>query len=465
MASLADAADLPAASAPEQRTPPPNCWGSLWDVLNTSFSDCPLTYAGITLYGTLDVGAGYNTAGSQFNGSYEKGVFYEIKKPSQGGRWSWFPNAQSTSVVGVKMEEQLYQDWLLIGAAELGYNHYSLMLINGPRSLADNNLNTAAFQTAHGDSSRAGQWDNSQGFVGVSNKTYGTVTFGRVNALAAEVISAYDPVRSNAFSFSGSFAGLGSTELARVNTGFVYRLEYQNFRVAGLAQVGNGYALGNGSMGEYQGQVGATFGGFSIDGVVSYAKDVVSLSSYAGTGLPAGYDPNAILKATLSNNTGFVLAAKYKWDPFEVYAGYTWVRLANPSDAFPGGFPTIALGVFVPAGAANASNYDVNRILNSFWVGGKCAISSSLSANIGFYYQNQNDYLPAPATCTGYSTGTSSSKCAGSKSAISGLIDYKPFKRVDIYVGVMVSNVYGGFASGYFKSQNIDPGAGIRVRF
>ena len=79
---------------------------------------------------------GYNTAGSQFNGSYEKGGFYEIKKPSHGGRWSWFPNAQSTSVVGVKMEEQIYQDWLLIGAIEFGYNPYSLMLINGPRSLA-----------------------------------------------------------------------------------------------------------------------------------------------------------------------------------------------------------------------------------------------------------------------------------------------------------------------------------------
>src|SRR5208337_1997073 len=216
------------------------------------------------------------------------------------------PNAQSTSVVGVKMEEQIYQDWLLIGAIEFGYNPYSLMLINGPRSLTDNNLNTTAFQTAHGDSSRAGQWDNSQGFVGISNKTYGTVTFGRVNALAAEVISAYDPVRANAFSFSGSFAGLGSTELTRVNAGVVYRLEYQNFRVAGLAQVGNGYALGNGSMGEYQGQIGATFGGFSIDGVVSTAKDAVALSSYGGADLPAGYDPNSILKAELDPGFGTI---------------------------------------------------------------------------------------------------------------------------------------------------------------
>ena len=62
---------------------------------------------------------------------------------------------------------------------------------------------------------------------------------------------------------------------------------------------------------------------------------------------------------------------------------------------FLGGFPTIALGIFVPAGAVNATNYNVNKILNSFWVGGKYNIWSNLSANIGFYYQEHNDYLPA----------------------------------------------------------------------
>ena len=29
----------------------------------------------------------------------------------------------------------------------------------------------------------------------------------------------------------------------------------------------------------------------------------------------------------------------------------------------------------------------------------------------------------------------------------------------------MVSNVYGGLASGYFKTQNLDPTVGLRVRF
>jgi hypothetical protein len=38
-------------------------------------------------------------------------------------------------------------------------------------------------------------------------------------------------------------------------------------------------------------------------------------------------------------------------------------------------------------------------------------------------------------------------------------------KRVDIYAGVMTSNGYGGLANGILNVQNIDPAAGIRVRF
>jgi hypothetical protein len=78
--------------------------------------------------------------------------------------------------LGIKMEEPIGGDWLLIGAAELAYNPFSLLPDNGPKSLADNNLNPPTFQTANGDSSRAGQWDNSLGFVGLSSATYGTLT-------------------------------------------------------------------------------------------------------------------------------------------------------------------------------------------------------------------------------------------------------------------------------------------------
>jgi TOBE domain len=54
-----------------------------------------------------------------------------------------------------------------------------MRLINGPQSLADNNLLTPANQTTHFDTACAGQWDNGQGFIGVSNPSYGTLTYGR----------------------------------------------------------------------------------------------------------------------------------------------------------------------------------------------------------------------------------------------------------------------------------------------
>ena len=52
--------------------------------MNASISNCPLTYAGFTVYGTLDVGYGYNTAGVAFGKWYDKGVFYTIQKTSVG---------------------------------------------------------------------------------------------------------------------------------------------------------------------------------------------------------------------------------------------------------------------------------------------------------------------------------------------------------------------------------------------
>jgi hypothetical protein len=43
--------------------------------------------------------------------------------------------------------------------------------------------------------------------------------------------------------------------------------------------------------------------------------------------------------------------------------------------------------------------------------------------------------------------------------------DWRPFKRVDLYAGVMRSSVFGGLANGFNQTVNWDPTAGIRVRF
>ena len=204
---------------------------------------------------------------------------------------------------------------------------------NSPRSLAYNNArpaDTAPFQNTNFDGSRAGQWDNSQGYLGISNPVYGTLTFGRANSLALDVTAAYDPVASTAFSslgFSAAFAGFGSSPTARPNTAFTYRLTYQDFRAAVQAQVG-GYGIGNATNGMYQGQLGFRLRVAVLDGVLSWAKDAVSLSSFSGSNIacitPANcfinvndqfFDPNTVLRATLSNSLGGELVARYKWDP------------------------------------------------------------------------------------------------------------------------------------------------------
>src|SRR5271170_665618 len=408
-ASFAQAADLPTTKAPEPAKAAPNCWASFWDWLNASATDCPLSAYGITLYGTLDLNATYLNQGAGYTPSADK-VNYGIQRNAYESKTLFAYNGLSTSVVGLKMKEDLGRvglpDWSIIGVLEAGVNPYSGMFLNGPRSLAVNNprpAGTSPFQTANFDSSRAGQWDNSQGYLGVSNPVYGTLTFGRINSLANDVTSAYDPVASTAFSmlgFSASFAGFGTSPTVRPNTAFTYRLTYQNFRAAAQVQIG-GYSLGNSTTGMYQGQLGADFGPLSLDGVISWAKDAVSLSTFGGSNIscltPANcfinvnnalYDPNTVLKATLSNNFGGELTAKYKWDPFTFYGGWIYARLMNPSDDYLSGFPTVSQGIFIPQGffsngvytnnAVPVNKQNIPRVLNTFWTGVRWKVLSNL---------------------------------------------------------------------------------------
>ena len=229
------------------------------------------------------------------------------------------------------------------------------------------------------------------------------------------------------FGFTGMYAGFGDPELARSNTAIKYRLDFMNFRVAGLAQIG-GYDQGNGSASMWQGQIGGDFnlfgGVLSLDGVGSYAKDGVVTSIFNGTcavlttgpfagqtgcvsGVPNFYNADD-LKATLSNNTGVLLLAKYAWGAVNVFCGYEYFRNANPSDDYPNGFKTIG-GYNVPGNIIGNKNFptvwitanafDINRIYNVFWGGAKYAVNDKIDLIGAVYYGQQNNFSTTP--CTG----------------------------------------------------------------
>lgn len=466
-AGSAHAADPASTKSSDAEPSKPSCFDSFWNYLNSSVRDCPLSYGPLTLYGNLDGGYGYEQWGAPLGLNADKSN-YAIQRNSGNTHWLWSPNALGTSTIGVRLKQKIGEDWEIVGVAEAGFNPYTLRLINGPQSQADNNLNKVANQRTMFDSARAGQWDNGQGFIGVSNPTYGTLTFGRTTLLSQSAMGAYDPVASVAFSqigFSTAYATFGASPTSRINTAITYRLTYQNVRAAVQAQVG-GYDQDNAATEQYQAQVGFDYGKFSFDAIGGWAKNAVTYASYSGATLPAGFNPDSIVRATLHNTAGVELLARYEWEKFKFYWGYVYARATNPSDTnFPFGLGTIAQGIVVPPGSVTTNAYDVPRVQSTVWTGLRYAAMKNLDLATGVYWETQNDYLAAPANCTGSGTATSSGKCAGGRYSYSFLAEYKPVRRVTLYAGVMVSNVYGGNASGFLHAKNIDPTVGLRFQF
>jgi predicted porin len=214
-------------AAVTQASAKPDCFGSFTNWLDASASDCPLTAYGITFYGTVDVGGGYETHGSPFKGDAKTGVSELISKVNNRALWQGVPSGLTQSNFGFKIKEQIVPNWFLIGDVNAGFDPISFKLANGPKSLVDNNNVPLAKQTTNTDSARSTGWDNSRGYIGVTNATYGALTVGRQNSLSNDLAVQYDPFGgSYAFSALGNsstfVAGTGDTELSQYNMSVKY---------------------------------------------------------------------------------------------------------------------------------------------------------------------------------------------------------------------------------------------------
>jgi hypothetical protein len=142
-----------------------------------------------------------------------------------------------------------------------------------------------------------------------------------------------------------------------------------------------------------------------------------------------------------------------------------------------GGFPAVV----------QADAYVNSKNLQVAWVGGRYNILHNLDLNGAFYYINQSNYTNS---ATKYNTGGSSSKpgigcgsnpnpaipgstpqgsnaaaCGGDEFAVSAALDWHVLKRLDLYTGVMYSNVSGGLANGFIQNNNTAFTSGLRVAF
>jgi predicted porin len=337
-----------------------------------------------------------------------------------------------------------------------------------------------ALTNSYGDSSKAGQMFNNAAYAGVSSPIWGTVTYGRQSALTSDLVVNYDPISgSNAWSvitYQGANGGGGDTEDRILDNSFEYRVNVGPVRFAAEAQLRNGGNSGTGN--NFQGNVGVDYMGFSFDVVGGKIYDAVSvavpltatqLSAINASGLNTGL---GALPATISDNTVFQVAGRYTIGPVKLFAGYEWIGYQNPNNPLaPGAFIEGGYTVGVP----NNTNFTTEKTLQTFWVGARYAATRDLDLTVAYYHESQNAFhSPAGAVTNpgGNCTTAVAGSCSGQLDAVSFVADWRFARHMDLFAGIMWSQVANGLANGYVmatpgvnKISSYDPGVGVRYQF
>jgi predicted porin len=417
--------------------------------------DGTLTWNGITLYGTVDIGVAYQDHGAPLSQDFYPGLEYLISKNSNKSITSVAPSGLSQSKLGVKGKEALTDDLAFVFNTEMGFNPTSGNLADAPKSLTHNNGVALANQTSAGDGSRAGQFFNGQAWGGLSSTSWGTLTVGRQVTLLGENIVKYDPMNgSYAFSpigYSGMTGGMGDTEDVRLDDSVKYVVKYDIFRFGAMYQFGKT----DSSPGEaWQGDIGFDYAGFSVDGLYGEKKQAIALSSLSAA--QVAVQPHDSLAGTISDNTDWTITASWTSGPFKVSGGYESIDFKNPS--LPITSPFSGLGGYYVSVVNNAA-FPRTKNVDVSWIGLKYMFSPEFDVTGAYYHYDQNSY--AVVKCS----TTASGQCSGGLDAYSVRFDYRWTKRFDTYAGVMFSSVDDGLASGYLHTSTADPMVGFRFNF
>ncbi len=422
--------------------------------------DGSLTYMGVTLYGTIDADISYQSHGAPHNDYYTGGVPYVIAKNSNKSTWAVSDNGLSQSKLGVSGKEALTDDLSAVFKFETGFQPTSGNITSSPQSLVQNNGKAVTAQSTNGDSSRAGQAFQGAAYIGVSSKEFGALTIGRQNSLILDDLLKYDPqLQSYAFSIiglSGTAAGGGDTEDARLDQSIKYALAYGPVHIACIHQFGISGSLPGGAD---EADIGGSYsdpvlGEISLDATWAHVKDAVQAGSLSAAQLLT--NPATSLTGTISNNDTMTLEGFYKYGPVKFYGGYEHIQFENPSSPIVAGTSTIG---GYELSVVNNNAYARHKLLDISWGGVRYSVLPQLDLTGAYYHYNQNSY--SGNGCTNSSAGS----CAGTEDVYSLVADYRLTKRWDVYAGFMYSSVGGGLANGYLKTYTWGPASGGRFSF
>jgi predicted porin len=466
-----------------------------------------ITYKGVTVYGTLDVGYGYETHGAPPSGPDYTVQNYNMygAKQNREAISSLTANALSQSFVGVKAEESIGYGFTAIGKLETGFNPLSGELADVCASMVRVNGKLLTSTEAYGDGSRCGQGINGVLYAGISSATFGTLTVGRQNSLALDLMSVYDP-QSLAYSMSligwsgGAGSGTGATETARWDNSIRYAWQYGPVHITGQFADGEQDSSLHGSAGAVSGGFG--WKGLSVD--AQYNKDHGAILSspfllnpngsftLPTVGCTGGLTGCNELSGTAVDIEAWTVGAKYVYDfgggwkdegptsKITFYGGFQHSDLSNSSVTVSPGDTTI--GGYI-LGTVNNTPYGTTRTLETAWAGAKYEMGPWAFTG-AYYHLSQNQYVAesathglttcAAATSTNvtnkglgkfYGNQTQGANCSGDTETVSFLVDYTFTKHFDVYAGVNYSDISGGLASGYLATDNTTFVSGMRLKF
>jgi len=450
----------------------------------------PMTWNGITLYGTLDLGVSYQSHGRPPGDYYSAGAYTFPNKASTDATSQVGDNGLSQSSLGLRGNLGFADGWTGLFKAESALNPVSLTLTDNEKSLIQNNGKPITSQRAGTDSSLTGKFSMGL-YAGVKSNDFGQLTYGRQNTPLKEAFYRYDPLaNSAAFSAFGAYgtpAGGGSTENARLNNAVRYQLDIGRVRAEAL------YAGRTRSQGgaAWQIDLGTKLQGLSLEGVVAQKKQAIVAASLAYpsatsaisvtqlTTIPVkagyGYAPSGsiavddALVGTVSDNRAWAVFARYDFDGPALYGGFERISYANPSSPLAAGLDSIGGYHFA---IVNNGAYTTDKVLSVKWIGVKYPVAQKLDVMAAAYGLDQNSWTGNACAVPGAKSPgttipvTTTSPCSsGSQRTLSLAGVYKVNSFFDFYIGIMASHLSGGNASGFVHPSVYNAMTGVRMNF
>lgn len=257
----------------------------------------------VQLYGVLDVGVGHVTHSLSADPNYASNInpWVTVKTSVPSGVTAMFNGGAQGSRWGIRGSEDLGNGTSAIFTLESGIVVPSGRLGNVAAALASNSPTAT---TVSATSSLNGQLFSRQAWVGLRDKSLGTVTLGRNYTPEYYIVSDYDPLFTAMFSPFGSSGviggGGGVSEDTRVDNSVAYKNKVGDIHFGGLYKFGGVAGSSNAQ------SAMALSGGYESGPVgiqVAYEKFVDAVKGSTGT------VANQV-KLSIYNTSSYMIAAK-----------------------------------------------------------------------------------------------------------------------------------------------------------